>query len=73
MVEATRKVMADPKLQAFLKLPDSFSSPDGLDAAMVKCAVMRAAARGDSRGHESQMLAQFALQGAEEEALVEDD
>ena len=48
MVEATRKVMADPKLQAFLKLPDSFSGTDGLDAAMVKCAVMRAAARGYS-------------------------
>lgn len=68
--------MADPKLQAFLKLPDSFSGTDGLDAAMVKCAVMRAAARGDSGtggrgGQETQMLAQFALQGAEEEALVD--
>ena len=71
VVDAARKLMADPKLAAFLRLPDSFSGTDGLDAAMVKCAVMRAAARGTARPPATNLLAEFALQGAEEEALVD--
>ena len=74
---AAAKVIADPKLQAFLSLPDSFSAADGLDAAMVKCAVMTEAVRGDGgtshgrgAGH-TDLLAVFAVQGAAEAALVD--
>ena len=73
MTAAAAKLMADPKLAAFLSLPDSFAA-GGLDAAMVKCAVMTAAARGEvvGRGHaQTDLLAEFALQGAAEEALVD--
>jgi len=75
VLAAAAKLMADPKLTAFLALPDSFSSSDGLDAAMVKCAVMREAYRGlgaSSRGVDQRsMLAVFAVQSAANAALVE--
>jgi hypothetical protein len=74
VVEAARKVVADPKLATFLALPASFTAADGLDAAMVKCAVMTAAARGEKVGRgaaQTDLLAEFALQGAAEEALVD--
>ena len=42
---AAQKVVAEDALDTFLSLPDSFAAADGLDATMVKCAVMTQAAR----------------------------
>jgi hypothetical protein len=74
VMDAARKLAADTKLVSFLSLPDSFSAADGLDAAMAKCAVMTAAGRGELIGRgtaHTNLLANFALQGAAEEALVD--
>ena len=74
VIAAAAKLMADAKLTAFLSLPDSFSAADGLDAAMVKCAVMTEAFRGKglNRGDDQRsLLAVFAVQSAANEALVE--
>ena len=60
---AARKLMT-PALNAFLSLPDSTSGPDGLDAAMVRCAVLRAAAGSNA-------LAEYAVQGTGQEATVD--
>jgi hypothetical protein len=70
VIAAAAKLMADPKLTAFLSLPDSFSAADGLDAAMVKCALMTGAHHGGGVKQTSQ-LAVFAIQSAANEALVE--
>jgi hypothetical protein len=75
-VLAAAQKLITPALEAFLSLPDSFDAADGLDATMVKCAVMVAAARGspEPRGDgtlTTNMLAEFAVQGAAEEALVD--
>lgn len=72
VLEAAAKLMT-PELDAFLSLPDSFSAADGLDAAMVKCALMTAAVRGSKVGRtwEGDLLANFAVKGAAEEALVD--
>ena len=74
VITAAAKLMANPKLAAFLSLPDSFSSADGLDAAMVKCALMTLAYRGGGVVRADDMrseLAVFAIQSAANEALVE--
>ena len=61
VIAAAHKVLSDPKMKAFLSLPDSFGA-GGLDAAMVQCAVMsQATAVG---------LAEFAVVSPAQEALV---
>eukprot|EP01050_Picozoa_sp_SAG11_P010311 SAG11_NODE_1026_length_6141_cov_13.737008_5_plen_828_part_00 len=73
VIAAAAKVLADPELTAFLSLPDSFST-GGLDAAMVKCALMSEAARGTTAGRQEKLtnlLAVFAVQSSANEALVE--
>ena len=70
---AAKLLLADPKLRAFLSLPDSFSS-GGLDASMVKCALMTEAAQGSIAGRSAQLtnqLATFGVQSSANEALVE--
>jgi hypothetical protein len=78
VIAAAKKLMS-PALTAFLSLPDSFTT-GGLDAAMVKCALMVGAYRGVGGGPKmlggappapSHLLALFAFQGAAEEALVD--
>ena len=61
VIAAARKLMT-PQLNAFLSLPDSILSPDGLDTAMVRCAVLHDAGSG---------LAEFAVLGAGMEATVD--
>ena len=56
-----KKLLADPGVQAFLALPDSFG-PAGLDADMVLCAVLHDATPLG--------LASFAARGPAEEGLV---
>ena len=63
VITAAAKLLADPTLMAFLSLPDSFSASDGLDAAMVTCAVMTQAYTGNR-------LAVFAVKSPANEALV---
>jgi hypothetical protein len=72
VIAAAAKLLADPKLTAFLSLPDSFSG-GGLDASMVKCALMTEAAQGIQIGHLglTSRLAVFAVQSSDNEALVE--
>jgi hypothetical protein len=55
------QLLADPGLQAFLALPDSFAPP-GLDADMVLCAVLC--------GATPLGLAEYAVQGQRQQALV---
>lgn len=74
VLAAARKLLT-PELDAFLSLPDSFTAPEGLDAAMVKCALMSKAEKGTIGGRSSNsdwhLLAAFAAQGAVQEALVD--
>lgn len=73
VIAAAAKVLADPKLTKFLSLPDSFSS-GGLDASLVKCAIMSEAARGSTVGRNEPLanrFAIFAVQSSANEALVE--
>eukprot|EP00041_Stephanoeca_diplocostata_P039880 m.1638057 g.1638057 ORF g.1638057 m.1638057 type:complete len:755 (-) comp26715_c0_seq1:263-2527(-) len=75
LAAAQKLVSADSTLDKFLSLPDSIS-PGGLDAAMVKCAVMVGAATAvggspKSQTSEKNLLAQFAVLGATQEALVD--
>jgi hypothetical protein len=69
---AARKLLT-PELDAFLSLPDSVTTPAGLDAAMVKCTVMSQAEKGTGTGKTgaSHLLAAFAAQGPSQEALVD--
>ena len=61
VVLLAKQLLADPGVQAFLALPDSFT-PGGLDADMVLCAVLQDATPLG--------LAAFAAKGATEEGLV---
>jgi hypothetical protein len=61
LVQLAKQLLADPGVQAFLALPDSFA-PGGLDADMVLCAVLQDATPLG--------LATFAAKGAAEEGLV---
>jgi len=61
VLAAAQTVLADPKMQAFLTLPDSFGS-GGLDEAMVTCALISEAT--------PTALAEFAVVNAAQEALV---
>jgi len=72
-VLAAAKKLMTPALDAFLSLPDSFSSADGLDAMLVKCALMTKASRGSKVGRtwHSDLLANFAVKGPAQEALVD--
>eukprot|EP00038_Savillea_parva_P004671 m.140890 g.140890 ORF g.140890 m.140890 type:complete len:848 (-) comp11542_c0_seq6:303-2846(-) len=73
--EAARKLIT-PTVDAFLSLPDSFDSADGLDANMVLCAVLNGAltntggspAGAIKGGH---ALANYAVLGAAQEATVD--
>ena len=56
-------LLALPDVQAFFSLPDSFSASDGLDFALVQCAVICAASPLG--------LAEFAANGTAEETLVD--
>lgn len=75
VLAAAQKLLSDPTVDSFLSLPDS-TSPGGLDAAMAKCAVMVGAATGmggspKAQNNEKNLLAQFAVLGAAQEALVD--
>eukprot|EP00040_Diaphanoeca_grandis_P030591 m.181026 g.181026 ORF g.181026 m.181026 type:complete len:847 (+) comp32047_c0_seq1:104-2644(+) len=72
-VFAAASKLLTPTLDTFLSLPDSFDSPTGLDAALVKCALMTQAERGENVGRttNTHLLAAFAVQGAAQEALVD--
>ena len=63
VLQSARAVLALPTVEAFFSLPDSFSTPDGLDAMLVKCAVISAATPIG--------LAEFAANGTAAEALVD--
>jgi hypothetical protein len=71
---AARKLIT-PEVDTFLSLPDSVSSADGLDANMVLCAVLADAATGGGGspkgGTGANALANYAVQGAAEEAIVD--
>ena len=71
VIAAAAKLLADPKLMAFLSLPDSFSASDGLDAALATCALMTDAFTGSGTPGQQSRLAVFAVQSAANEALVE--
>lgn len=62
VMAAAKKLLTASDVATFLALPDSFSSPEGLDANMVKCALLSQAT--------PTALAMFAATGATEEALV---
>ena len=55
VIRAAAQLLSDPAVRAFFALPDSFLPPDGLDADMVLCAVLRDATPLG--------LAEFAAQG----------
>jgi hypothetical protein len=61
VTELAKQLLSDPGVEAFFALPDSFV-PGGLDADMVLCAVLTDATPLG--------LAEFAVTGAREEALV---
>jgi hypothetical protein len=71
VIAAAQKLFT-PALDAFLSLPDSFT-PAGLDASMVKCALMTQAERGSGTGKQQQghLLAAFAANSSANEALVD--
>ena len=71
-VLAAAKKLMTPALDTFLSLPDSINA-GGLDAALVTCALMTDAVRGEKVGRteEKDLLAAFAVLGATEEALVD--
>jgi hypothetical protein len=71
-VQAAARKLITPAVDAFLSLPDSVSSSDGLDASMVLCAVLADAARPPSyTSHSTHTLADYAVQGAAEQATVD--
>ncbi len=63
VLQSARAILALANVQAFLGLPDSFSTADGLDAMLVKCTILSAATPLG--------LAEFAANGTAEEALVD--
>jgi hypothetical protein len=40
LMMAAQKLLSTPSVSEFLSAPDTFATPDGLDAEMVKCAVL---------------------------------
>eukprot|EP01052_Picozoa_sp_SAG31_P006627 SAG31_NODE_306_length_17979_cov_7.825447_14_plen_852_part_00 len=63
VLKAAAALLDLPAVKAFFALPDSFSTSDGLDTMLVKCAVISAASPLG--------LAEFAANGTAEEALVD--
>jgi len=55
VIAAATKLLSDPAVATFLALPDSIATADGLDAMMVKCAVMSGAWSGTGGGPKSEV------------------